>query len=252
MRDVFRRSITLVRAAIAAHAPTPPPRRRAPAVAASLGPYAALQSGGDEYAPAPLPGVPPRELRRFHAARCAVFDALAADGHPCDVYAFETVGTVPEALAIVDVMAAPPRRDVPFWIAFQCRDAARLAAGAPLAHAVRAVLARCAQRNLVAVGVNCVPVAAVHRLVRVARDAVHAYMRANQPRQWAVDIVAYPNSGEVYQQGTWSWPDGHTPSHPDQWAHTVYHTGARIVGGCCRVGPEGVRELDALRMQLPE
>lgn len=211
-----------------------------------MGPYSAVLPGTDEYS-GEYPNVPRAHLLSFHAARCALFDRLPPDQAP-HVYCFETIGNPDEARAIVDVMSHPPRASRPFWISFQCRDARRIAAGDHIAAVVHAVLARCAARNIVAVGVNCVDVAVVAQLVAAVRAAVQSFMEAREPPQrWRVETVAYPNSGEVWDGRAWVWPHGRRQCTPREWADTVYNTGAGIVGGCCRVGPEGVAELDALR-----
>ncbi len=53
--------------------------------------------------------------------------------------------------------------------------------------------------------------------------------------------VVYPNSGEGWDAGARRWT-GHGTFDPGRvraWARA----GARLVGGCCRVGPEQVAEL---------
>ena len=57
-------------------------------------------------------------------------------------------------------------------------------------------------------------------------------------------LVAYPNSGETYDasRGAWSGVPASDPSGP---AADWRGRGARLIGGCCRVGPEDIRRLRA-------
>ncbi len=95
--------------------------------------------------------------------------------------------------------------------------------GEPLADAV-APLAGLA--GLVAVGVNCVRPQDVAPALAVLSAL-------------GVPLVVYPNSGETWDAaaqrwtGRGRWDDAAVPAWLD--------AGARLVGGCCRVGPEQVR-----------
>ena len=75
----------------------------------------------------------------------------------------------------------------------------------------------------VAVGVNCTPPAAVGPAVRAAAAA-------------GLPVVAYPNSGEGWDPAGRRWTGRPAIAAPDVagWVRD----GARLVGGCCRVGPE--------------
>jgi homocysteine S-methyltransferase len=60
-------------------------------------------------------------------------------------------------------------------------------------------------------------------------------------------LVAYPNSGELYDAATKCWRG---PKGGDDWAalaQTWYRAGARLIGGCCRTGP---RHVQAIRKGL--
>jgi homocysteine S-methyltransferase len=51
-------------------------------------------------------------------------------------------------------------------------------------------------------------------------------------------VVVYPNSGELWDAGTRTWY-----GEPVDFAGEVPRwtaAGARLVGGCCRVGPEAI------------
>jgi homocysteine S-methyltransferase len=181
-------------------------------VAASVGPYGAVLSDGSEYRGDYGLGV--GELREFHRRRLAVLAAAAPD-----VLACETVPCLAEAealLAELDVLGFPA------WLSLSARRG-RTAAGEPLAPAFR--MARDVPAVL-AVGVNCCRPDDVAAAVRLAAA------------ESGLPVIAYPNSGERWDAARrrWTGPGGLDPGAADGWVES----GARLVGGCCRVGPRDV------------
>lgn len=211
-------------------------RRRYPVIAGSLGPLAAFMKGENEYEGT-------YEAVRFetfvseHEKR--VHAVLGDPNERPDVLAFETVPCASEAKAITRLMSQAEVRYIPYWLAFQCRDEARIANGTLLAEAIKGVL-EASTENLVAVGVNCVLPSHARALVAVVRDAVALFFRDR--KDWGVSIIVAPNSGEHPEGENWV-QRCEKLSDKDAWARSCVATGARIVGGCCRVGPEFVKSL---------
>jgi S-methylmethionine-dependent homocysteine/selenocysteine methylase len=158
------------------------------------------------------------ELERFHRPRLEV---LAAAGP--DVLALETV---PDALEAEALLRAVSGLGVPAWLSYTVAGG-RTRAGQPLAQA----FAPAAEvPEVVAVGVNCCAPGEVAEAVRVAAAVT------GKP------VVAYPNSGERWTAGGWQG----APEGPARFAPAWLAAGARLVGGCCRVGPEQIAELAAV------
>ncbi len=197
--------------------------RLRPLVAASIGPYGAFLADGSEYTgryDLDVDG-----LEAFHAPR---WDLLAASD--VDVLACETIPSLAEARALLRLLGRTPGRCA--WLSFQCRDDAHLADGTPFEAAVRECMGRF---GVVAVGVNCVPPHQVSSLLDRARG------------QGAVGLVAYPNSGEEWDPRTKSWTGASSRVDPASLAPSWRARGAQLVGGCCRIGPQGIgRMRDAL------
>ncbi|MFJ6843465.1 homocysteine S-methyltransferase [Streptomyces griseoluteus] len=177
-------------------------------VAASAGPYGAMLADGSEYRG--RYGLTRAELERFHRPRLEVLAAAAPD-----VLALETVPDTDEAEALLRAVRG---LGVPAWLSYSV-DGDRTRAGQPLEQAF--ALAADAE-EIIAVGVNCC----------APEDVPHAVETA--ARVTGKPVVAYPNSGETWNPRTRAWDDSPTLS-PDFAA-----TGARLVGGCCRVGPETI------------
>ncbi len=195
-----------------------------PLVAASLGPYGAMLHDGSEYSGDY--GVTAETLRSFHAPRLALFDNCGAD-----VLGLETIPSRLEAEVLADLLV---NRKTPAWISFSCRDSAHVVDGTPL-EVVAAMFAD--HPTVVAVGINCTPPQYAPELVARLREAAPGK-----------SIMAYPNSGETYHVKDNSWSGTVTPGDCAEAALAWVAAGARLVGGCCRMGPEHIRAIrDVLR-----
>jgi S-methylmethionine-dependent homocysteine/selenocysteine methylase len=186
-------------------------------VAGSVGPYGAYLADGSEYTGAYVSddGLGVAELRAFHRPRMAVLAAAGAD-----VLACETVPAAAEAEALV---AEAEELGVPIWLSLTTvvdgAGVVRTRRGEPAAE-VFAMAA--ASPSVVAVGVNCTAPAGV-------TAAVAAAAATGKP------VVAYPNSGEGWDAGARRWTG--EPGLDAEDVRTWVEAGARLVGGCCRIGP---------------
>ena len=196
--------------------------RLRPLVAASIGPYGAFLADGSEYRGDYGLGL--EELVAFHRRRWT----LLADS-TVDLLACETIPSGVEARALLSLLGETPARWA--WLSFQCRDEGHLADGTPLAR----VADLCAAHPRVAgVGVNCVPPGAVPGLLGALRAG------AGSGETGGIPFVAYPNSGEVYDAKEKRWsPGGEAPDLAAA-APGWLRQGARVLGGCCRTGPEAI------------
>ncbi|HSH75799.1 MAG TPA: homocysteine S-methyltransferase [Longimicrobiales bacterium] len=219
--DALRRSVELAREARAAYRAEGGNRTRPiePLVAASVGPYGAFLADGSEYDG--RYGVGRDVLERFHRPRLEILSRAGAD-----VLALETIPSLVEAELLGHLISELTHPGA--WMSFSCRDGEHLRDGSPIEDAVGA----CADaEGLVAVGVNCTAPVFVESLVRRMRAVTE------------LPIVAYPNSGETFDAASRGWSG--SPAGPE-WVELVpawLDAGARIVGGCCRVGPDVIREV---------
>ncbi len=193
--------------------------RPRPFVAASVGPYGAFLADGSEYRGDY--GLGEAELIEFHRPRLA---ALLAAGP--DLLACETLPCLREAQALVRLLAEFPGASA--WISFSARDEAHTCHGERLSDCA-AALDACPQ--VVAIGVNCT----APRYIPALIDAIRA--ATDKP------VVVYPNSGEVYDSTHRDWRGTSTVAAFAEQAREWAAHGARIIGGCCRTGPEHIRAL---------
>jgi homocysteine S-methyltransferase len=201
--------------------------RARPLVAASVGPYGAMLHDGSEYRGDY--GLSVEELMAFHRPRLAVLATAGADLLAC-----ETIPCLAEAAALLRLLDELP--GVYAWVSFTARDAAHTANGEPIAEAAALVGAH---PQVAAVGVNCTPPHLISDLVRA--------MAAANPKP----VVVYPNSGELYNAATGGWAgEGACAAFGEQ-ARAWHAAGARVIGGCCRTGPDEIAQIAAWARQTP-
>jgi homocysteine S-methyltransferase len=183
-------------------------------VAASVGPYGAYLADGSEYRgdyDLDVAG-----LRAFHRPRLEVLAEAGAD-----VLAVETIPCLAEVEALC---AELDGTGLTAWLSLSA-DGDRTRAGEPLAEAWE--MAENVD-EIVAVGVNCC----------VPGDVTAALADASGP------LVAYPNSGQGWDavRRVWTGESAFDPGAVQGWLEA----GARLVGGCCRVGPDDIVEVAAV------
>ena len=193
--------------------------RLRPLVAASIGPYGAYLANGAEFTG--RYDFDREELVRFHRRRWHV---LADSG--ADLLACETIPSGAEALALADLIRETPKLYA--WLSFSCRDGEHISDGTPIAECARQV-SSCS--GIVAIGVNCTAPRFVPRLLAALREVT------DKP------LLAYPNSGERYDTSARRWSGESDPEGFGVASRLWHASGARLLGGCCRTGPDHIREI---------
>mgnify|MGYP001550028938 CR=1 FL=1 len=191
--------------------------RLRPLVAASIGPYGACLADGSEYHG--NYDLNRQELIEFHRPR---FSELACSD--ADILAFETIPSKLEAEALIELLANFPERQA--WLSFSCRNESQVCHGEPFAEC--AALADDSEQ-VIAVGINCSAPVYVDALLESAKSV-------------QTPLMAYPNSGEEWIASEHRWSG--EACEPVAAAHW-YEAGARLIGGCCRTGPDDIRRMRA-------
>jgi homocysteine S-methyltransferase len=216
---LLQRSVALARDARARYRREHPGDSRRLLVAASVGPYGAISHDGAEYRGDY--GLSVDALVAFHGRR---FGVLADSG--ADLLACETIPLLDEARAYATLIAGLPGARA--WLSFTSPDGKRTSHGESLADCAR--LADGIE-GVVAVGINCVKPEIVATAIRTLRSAT------------AKPVVAYPNSGEHWDAGDESWHGAPGKEGLATLAPGWIAAGARLLGGCCRVGPGQIAAL---------
>ncbi|MEO1328457.1 MAG: homocysteine S-methyltransferase family protein [Pseudomonadota bacterium] len=175
------------------------------------------------------------DLARPYARAVPEYRRIAAVQAPhVDLFLCETMGSASEAAAATD---AGVETGLPVWTALTVRDAdgSKLRSGEPvtvgaeaaLAAGADAVLINCSTPEAVSVGLGALAAAGLEtRLGGYANGFVRA------------DALAAGGTVEVLEARTDLSPAAYAGFALD-WART----GARIVGGCCEVGPRHIAEI---------
>lgn len=190
-----------------------------PLVAASVGPYGAMLADGSEYRG--HYGLSRQALIDFHRPRLQVLANAGADLLAC-----ETLPCLDEALAMASLL--PEFASMAAWISFSCRDGEHTSQGERLAECAALLDG---VPHIVAIGVNCTAPEFIPSLIDQARTGTRK------------PIVVYPNSGEHYDAVHKQWQGCDHARDFAQQAQDWYAHGARLIGGCCRTGPDDIRAL---------
>lgn len=193
-----------------------PDTHRAPLIAASIGPFGAALHDASEYTG--QYGVTEKELREFHRGRLELLDESGPDLLAC-----ETIPSYEEAQLLAELLS---KATSPAWISFSCRDEKHISDGTPIAD-VASLFA--GHPRVLAVGVNCLAPELIPPIIATLKSA-------------AADkaIVVYPNSGETYNVNDNSWSGNVTELQCERSAQVWIEAGARLIGGCCRIGPSQI------------
>ncbi len=218
---LLRRSVALAGEARALFRAEVAPAAAGPLlVAASIGPYGAFLADGSEYRG--RYGLDRAALRDFHRERLRVL----WEAEP-DLLACETIPDIVEVEALAELVE---EAEAFGWLALSCADGGRMRDGTPVETAAAIADATPA---FTAVGVNCTAPDHVEELVgRIAAVT-------------AKPIVVYPNSGEGWDAAAGRWLPASGADVDVAAARSWVAAGARLVGGCCRVGPARISELAA-------
>ncbi|MCD5309772.1 homocysteine S-methyltransferase [Kineosporia babensis] len=214
-QQLIRRSVELARQAIDESG-------RQAFIAGSVGPYGAMLADGSEYT-GQYGDISLSSLRDFHRPR---LELLAEAG--IDVLAVETV---PSLLEVEALLLELDRLGHPAWLSLTTQTSPVGVLTRRDEPAAKAFAMAGSAASLIAVGINCTDPVGAGAAVALAADT------SGKPG------VVYPNSGEGWDTVRRVW----TPASSSQgllgdvdgWVAS----GARIIGGCCRVGPAQTRAL---------
>ena len=202
-------------------------------VAASIGPYGAILTGGEEYTGAYATpnwtgrdqgGMSIGELRSFHRRRIETL----LEASP-DLLAIETIPAAAEAEALLLEVA---EIGVPAWLSLTTVTAQDGSVRTRLGEDAAEIFTMAGEVDAVlAVGINCTDPAEVTTAVRVAAQA------SGKP------VVVYPNSGETWsaRERRWHGSPGFSADQVTAWVAS----GARLIGGCCRIGRTEITQIVA-------
>ena len=157
-----------------------------------------------------------------------------------DILAFETCPKMIEGIAFSEMIH---ELQYPGYICFQCKNERETAFGEDLEIALESLQL---SPYLIGVGVNCVSLKHVSKLLEKL-VAFRQRCKEKHPNIAPLEIVVYPNSGEVpefYDGKDMKWvPDPEYPGTFADHCKEFVSKGATILGGCCRVYASDIKQL---------
>ncbi len=187
-------------------------------VAASVGPYGASLADGSEYRG--NYGKSKKWLKDFHRSRLHIL----IESNP-DLLAIETIPELTEAQAILELLDEHEVK-IPYWVSFSCKDDKHISSGESFKDAVKLVSGRV---GAVGVGINCTAPEFITPLLTSARSRI--------------PFVVYPNSGRVWNAEIKEWVGPPTSGFSEMQIYEWKERGAKLIGGCCSVGPEEIAQM---------
>lgn len=189
-------------------------------VAASVGPYGAGPGAGTEYDGAY--GLSTAQLTGWHRDRFEILAESGADAIICE--------TVPSLSEVHALSALAAQAQIPVLLSLTVRASTEDAAvvlgdGSDLRQVARIVQDSGVFAGL---GVNCCP-------VPLADSALKLFAQETD-----LPLLAYPNSAEIWDREARRWVPGTAHSDLPGAVPELIDAGAKLIGGCCRVGPEQI------------
>lgn len=193
--------------------------KKRPLIAASIGPYGAYLADGSEYRGDY--GISDESLHHFHQERIQLLD-----GSNADILACETIPGIQEASVLSKILSGVNK---PAWVSFSCKNDTQLNDGSNIQKLVSIFRDH---PKVFALGVNCTRPEYITGLIRQMKMA-----------KIDKEIIVYPNSGETYQVKSKSWlASTKTKSYLEMTKEWI-SSGAQLIGGCCRIGPKQISQM---------
>ncbi|MEI8223153.1 MAG: homocysteine S-methyltransferase [Actinomycetes bacterium] len=187
-------------------------------VAASVGPYGASLADGSEYRG--NYGRTKSQLKDFHRMRLQVL----VESNP-DLLAIETIPELTEAEAILELLEEQDMK-IPYWMSFSCKDGEHISSGELFRDAVNLVSGKL---GAIGVGINCTAPEFVTPLLSSAKSRI--------------PFVVYPNSGRTWNAQIKEWEGAPTSGFSEMQIFEWKERGAKLIGGCCSVGPAEIAQM---------
>ncbi len=193
-----------------------------PYIAASIGPYGAYLANGSEYRGDYI--IADEDLSNFHAPRIHLLNQSNADMLAC-----ETIPSFQEALVLSKILKSIQK---PAWVSFSCKDDRHICDGTPIANCAALFSGH---STVFAVGVNC-----------TAPQFISGLIQSIKTTSGDKKIVVYPNSGAVYHADSKTWTGLSNHSSCALMVQEWMGLGADIIGGCCGIGPNQIKEMSSM------
>ncbi|VDP12281.1 unnamed protein product [Onchocerca flexuosa] len=195
-------------------------------IAGSVGPYGVFLNNGSEYNGNYVDELEEQVMVDYHMQQ--TIPLLQAG---LKVIAYETVPSCIEAMAILKAADAIDH-SYNFWISFSCKDNEQTCHNESFYKCIEKISYH---PKILGIGINCTSPNYITPLLQSASTSVSS-----------LPFIVYPNSGEIYESDTKKWRNGKCTFPNIEQLMEWKDLGVKVVGGCCRVGAEKIKELSIL------
>lgn len=160
-----------------------------------------------------------------------------------DILGFETVPNFHELKFLLSLDSKVLSK--PFFIGLSTNDHQQLRDGTPLEKVGELLNELKAKgklnENFTMIGCNCCSFVSCPKSTKSLNESLNFY----------IPLIAYPNSGEIYDQVTKEWlqpKDELLCGNGNNWQLTVdsfIANNCKVIGGCCRTTPEDIKSISA-------
>ncbi|XP_050528290.1 homocysteine S-methyltransferase YbgG-like [Daktulosphaira vitifoliae] len=182
-------------------------------VMGSVGPFGASKCDGSEYSGNYIDSMSTQELLDWHKPR---IQALIEEG--VDYILFETIPSIREAKILLKLLSSFP--DQKACLSFSCRDELHISHGETFSSAVETCWAYQNQKQLVAIGCNCVSASNITSLLLSVKTE-------------NVPLIVYPNGGGTWDIQNKKWDNSKAYQINLDDIILWKSKGLKIFGGCC-------------------
>ena len=211
IKDVFKRSVYLVKQAI-----KETNNKREIKIVGSYGPFAASLSDGSEFSG--KYNTSDNIIMNYHKENMNIIKEL-----DIDTILYETIPCLRE-IEILSKLVEEYKKEV--WVSFTCNEDLEFRDGSSIIKACKILSSK---KNISTLGMNCFS-------PLLAKEALKK-LKENSNKK----ILIYPNSGEIYNNKDKDWygEKFFDNSMVKKWLELS----PDIIGGCCRVGSEDIRNM---------
>ena len=211
IKDIFKRSVNLVEQAIEETNTT-----RKIKIVGSYGPYGAFLADGSEFTG--KYNTSDEIIMDYHRENMNIIKEL-----DIDIVLYETIPCLRE-IEILSKLVEEYKKEV--WVSFTCNEDLEFRDGSSIIKGCRILSSK---KNISTIGMNCFS-------PLLAKEALKK-LKENSNKK----ILIYPNSGEIYNNKDKDWygKKFFDNSMVKKWLELS----PDIIGGCCRVGSEDIKNM---------
>tara|TARA_B100000029_G_scaffold445290_1_gene465602 strand:+ start:2208 stop:3086 length:879 start_codon:yes stop_codon:yes gene_type:complete len=209
IENIFKKSVSVAKKALLRT------KKKNIKILGSFGPFATYLADGSEYTG--VYNTKDETIKEFHLENLKIINKL-----DIDILLYETIPCLRE-ISILNNLLKLSEKEV--WISMTCNNAMKLRDNSSLKKACK-ILSQ--SKKISTIGLNCFDPS----MTKIAIEKLRLYSNKK--------VLVYPNSGEKYncENKTWLGKNKFNDQSISNWIEES----PDIIGGCCRIGKEEIKQ----------